>query len=208
MDAPHVQSVVGDARRSRRAASTVTPRPSQGALELAGGVLQLIAASSVMLTGRNRCAGESRPTVLARGGAPPRLLCASMSDVFEPRSDLEAWRRRLWTVIDATPGLDWLLLTKCPDQIASKVPWGCRWPDKMCGWERWPENQLWATRRLPVLIQHKAAVRFVSCEPLLGRIDLSPWLSGHKRRRGVDWVIVGGESGHKARPMHPEWATQ
>jgi len=135
-----------------------------------------------------------------------RVFCASMSDVFEPRSDLEPWRRRLWTLIDATPGLDWLLLTKRPDQIASKVPWGCRWPDNV-----WlgttAENQLWANRRLPVLIEHQAAVRFVSCEPLLGRVDLSAWLSGHRRRRGVDWVIVGGESGHKARPMHPEWAT-
>ena len=131
------------------------------------------------------------------------MFCASMADVFESRPDLDPWRGRLWTLIEATPELDWLLLTKRPDQIRARIPWGKKWPSNV-----WlgttAENQLWANRRIPVLLEHNAAVHFVSCEPLLGSVDLSPWLAG--RRSRIDWVIVGGESGHKARPMHPEWA--
>lgn len=138
-------------------------------------------------------------------GERRRVFCASMADIFEPRSDLDPWRSRLWTLIEATPGLDWLLLTKRPDQVRPKIPWGRHWPENV-----WlgttAENQLWANRRIPLLLEQAAVVRFVSCEPLLGAVDLSPWLTS-RRRRGVDWVIVGGESGHNARPMHPQWAT-
>lgn len=64
------------------------------------------------------------------------------------------------------------------------------------------ESQKWAAVRLDKLaVTTAGAVRFVSCEPLLGDLDLRPWLSG-----GLDWVIVGGESGPGARPMHPRWA--
>ncbi len=87
------------------------------------------------------------------------------------------------------------------------------------------ENQQWANIRIPALLDTPAAVRFISAEPLLGHIDLartsSPpfWCLGHGRPAGhcpndlhlprdwgVDWVIVGGESGPGARPMHPNWA--
>lgn len=103
-------------------------------------------------------------------------------------------------------------------------------------WRNWPlrnvwmgvsvENQLWADRRIPYLLETPAAVRFLSCEPLLGPVDLSPWLTtGYCANCGdgqpygrccdepiridddpLDWVITGGESGPKARPMHPDWA--
>jgi protein gp37 len=63
------------------------------------------------------------------------------------------------------------------------------------------ETQHWAQVRLPLLAQTPAAVRFASCEPLLGMLDIRPWLHG-----GLDWVITGGESGPKATPMHPDWA--
>jgi protein gp37 len=136
-------------------------------------------------------------------GERRRVFCASMADVFEARSELDPWRERLWTLIESTPALDWLLLTKRPEQIAARVPWTERWPANV-----WlgttAENQLWASRRIPILLKHPAAVRFVSCEPLIGPLDLSPWL-GDGRRRGIDWVIAGGESGFKARPMNPEW---
>lgn len=80
------------------------------------------------------------------------------------------------------------------------------------------ENQEWAGRRIPELLATPAAVRFVSAEPLLGPIDLTPWLGGVSDganagrpatggpASGLAWVIVGGESGPKARPMHPDWA--
>jgi protein gp37 len=62
------------------------------------------------------------------------------------------------------------------------------------------ENQEWASKRIPALVATPAAKRFVSCEPLLGPIDLS-----HNLGKGIDWVIAGGESGPGARPMHPDW---
>ncbi len=86
------------------------------------------------------------------------------------------------------------------------------------------ENQYWANDRVPKLLQCPAVVHFVSCEPLLSHIDLYALRqpSGDKidgfhgwrkaktfeRVYGLDWVIVGGESGNskKIRPMHPEWA--
>jgi protein gp37 len=100
------------------------------------------------------------------------------------------------------------------------------------------ENQRWANTRIPALLDTPAAVRFLSCEPLLGPVDLDgPVINGHRPRLTywltgrpgwgpeettatglkmqplttgprVDWVIIGGESGHGARPMHPEWARQ
>lgn len=86
------------------------------------------------------------------------------------------------------------------------------------------EDQKWADIRIPALLDTPAAVRWISAEPLLGSIDLSRWL--HYRPIGanlamepmppsmvracgltpLDWVVVGGESGHGARPMHPQWA--
>jgi len=62
------------------------------------------------------------------------------------------------------------------------------------------ENQQAADQRIPFLMSAPAAIRFVSAEPLLGEIDLSRGLE-----RGLDWLIVGGESGPGARPMHPDW---
>ena len=79
------------------------------------------------------------------------------------------------------------------------------------------EDQTTAELRVPLLLQVPAAVRFLSCEPLLGPIDFSTismyrmqgfinYLdNGYKKIMGIDWVIAGGESGHYARPMHPDW---
>ncbi len=63
------------------------------------------------------------------------------------------------------------------------------------------ENQRRVDERLPVLITTPAAVRFLSCEPLLERLDLNRWLATGK----IDWVIVGAESGRRARPMDLDW---
>ena len=64
------------------------------------------------------------------------------------------------------------------------------------------ENQEWADKRIPLLLQTPAAVRFLSAEPLLGAIDLRPYLDS------IDWVIVGGESGPQARPCCVDWIEQ
>lgn len=137
----------------------------------------------------------------------PRVFCASMADVFERRTDLNEQRKRLWKLIGDTPRLDWLLLTKRPQNIASMAPWAeDKWPHNV-----WlgttVENQKFAATRLPHLLKHRAAIRFLSCEPLLGPIDLSPWLT-QKGLQKIDWIIAGGESGPGARPMHPDWASQ
>lgn len=75
------------------------------------------------------------------------------------------------------------------------------------------ENQAAADERIPLLLKTPAAVRFLSCEPLLESLDLSGWIIPHSPERGIsifapiiDWVIAGGESGPGARPMHPDWA--
>ncbi|MFJ9497806.1 phage Gp37/Gp68 family protein [Brevibacillus centrosporus] len=77
------------------------------------------------------------------------------------------------------------------------------------------ENQQAADERIPFLLETPAAVRFLSCEPLLGPVDLEFWTQfdhpdnegyGVEAIKGIDWVIAGGESGKNARPMHPDWA--
>ena len=138
-------------------------------------------------------------------GKRERVFCASMADVFERRSILNVERSRLWKLIEDTPNLDWLLLTKRPQHVSTMTPWHDDWPRNV--WIGTSiENQRIAEQRLPFLLKINAAVRFLSCEPLLGALDLRTWF--HRRGyRPIDWVIAGGESGPNSRPMHPDWAT-
>lgn len=137
-----------------------------------------------------------------------RVFCASMADVFELREDLAVWRERLWNLIGATPWLDWLLLTKRPQNILGMVPWQNDWPSNV-----WigttVEDQKRAEERLPFLLKIPAKCRFLSCEPLLGPVDLAKSIKGGtKHLFAIDWVIAGGESGANARAMLPGWARQ
>lgn len=133
-----------------------------------------------------------------------RVFCASMADVFEDRQDLDASRARLWALIQQTPHLDWLLLTKRPQCVGRLIPWRDSWPRNI--WLGTTiENQRWAEKRLPHLLAYPATVHFASCEPLLGPLRIEPWLQRNGDRRGIGWVIAGGESGPRARPMNPEW---
>lgn len=137
----------------------------------------------------------------AKIGRRERVFCASMSDVFEDRRDLDASRERLWKLIEETPALNWLLLTKRPQHAKAMAPWKGPWPRNI-----WlgttTENQACVNERIPFLLENDVAVRFISCEPLLEAIDLGPWLG----RDRVTWAIVGGESGKGARPMPNDWA--
>lgn len=152
----------------------------------------------------------------AAAGERRRVFCASLADVFEVKADqyedMESWRRELFSLIAMTPHLDWLILTKRPDVALVMVPakWLSGWPTNV-----WigtsVENQEYADKRIPELLKIPAAVRFLSVEPLLATVDLRPylqmqWLGFGEEQAMVDWVIVGGESGHDARPMHPDWA--
>lgn len=138
----------------------------------------------------------------AKDGRPALVFCASMADVFEDRRDLDAERGRLWNVIDKTPNLRWMLLTKRPETITRMLP--AAWladPHPRVWLGVTAENQRRAEERIPVLAEIPAAVRWISAEPLLSDIDFSPWIAD------LDWIIVGGESGWNARRMAPEWAT-
>jgi protein gp37 len=107
-----------------------------------------------------------------KAGERARAFCASLADVFDNQVP-EEWRSDLWSRISATKHLDWLLLTKRPQNIAKMLPetWGNGWPNVWLGTT--VENQDEADRRIPHLLAVPAAVRFLSCEPLLGAVDLS-----------------------------------
>lgn len=142
----------------------------------------------------------------AAAGAHERVFCASMGDVFECRSDLVPHRLRLLNLIGATSNLNWLLLTKRPHSIKKLLPHGYEFPANV-----WlgttVENQEAANKRIKHLLEFKApAVRFLSCEPLLGPVDIRRYLERGPNEVAVNWVIAGGESEHGARPMNPEWA--
>lgn len=153
-------------------------------------------------------------------GTRARVFCASLADVFDNAVRPE-WRSALWDLIQQTPHLDWLLLTKRPGNIPDMLPasWGPEgWPNVWLGCT--VVNQAEADRDIGKLFAVPARVRFLSMEPLLGPVDITQWLHDSHcpiRTEGVcicdepfeariDWVIVGGESGPKARPMHPDWA--
>ena len=143
----------------------------------------------------------------AAAGRPALVFCASLADVFEDRPDLDEPRRRLFDLIEQTPHLVWQMLTKRPEH-AFRLAWLAGWRDV------WPENvwigttvedQQRCDERLPALIEIPARVRFLSCEPLLGAVDLTPWIS-HWHSGFVHWVIVGGESGPGHRPLDVDHA--
>jgi protein gp37 len=167
----------------------------------------------------------------AKAGTRARVFCASMADVFEEHPEVEAPRLRLFELILDTPWLDWLLLTKRPENIKPMLQgmhvlkrdnvWDHLWPQRFQNvWLGTSvENQEQANKRIPELIKLPAAVHFLSCEPLLGAVDLSSWmvfegqyekaewmLAKYGASQPLNWIIVGGESGHGARPMHPDWA--
>lgn len=109
------------------------------------------------------------------------------------------WREELWQLVRGTPHLDWLILTKRPENFGRMLPpdWGDGWPN-VCLMTS-VEDQLRASR-IDQLIATPAKYRALSVEPLLGPVKLKPqWL------RKLNWIIVGGESGHGARPMQPQW---
>lgn len=127
-----------------------------------------------------------------------------MADVFDNRAPAGE-RERLFAVIRATPHLDWLLLTKRIGNAVRMLPhdWNDGYANVWLGIS--VVNQVEADRDIPRLMATPTRLRFLSMEPLLGPVQLDPeWLSGD--RAGVDWVIVGGESGRCARPMNPDWA--
>lgn len=172
---------------------------------------------------------------------PRRVFVNSLADVFHedvPTSFIA----EIFAVMAVTPQHTYQLLTKRHSRMRSLLQGGVlretvwKYAHAMVidgigaqDYEApWPlpnvwvgvsvESQQWADIRIPALLETPAAVRWLSCEPLLGPVDLLPYLShqcdcpgpGHNRLSEYgprpDWVVVGGESGAGARPMHPDWA--
>lgn len=134
-------------------------------------------------------------------GTRPRVFCASLADVFDNQAPAGA-REDLFKLIKETPELDWLLLTKRPENIKKMLPedWGDGWPHVWLGTTC--ENQEWFDRRWPILAAVPARVRFVSYEPAIGQL----WLPAAWENNFPNWLICGGESGPGYRPMDPRWA--
>lgn len=150
----------------------------------------------------------------AAHGRRQRVFCASLADVFDNAIDPQ-WRFDLFELIARTPDLDWLLLTKrignAKDMIAQAI--GPGWMPSNVWLGATIVNQAEAERDIPKLLDVPAAVRFLSMEPLLGPVSFEGMWVNHANPamhenmlEALDWVIVGGESGPGARPMHPDWA--
>lgn len=175
----------------------------------------------------------------------PRVFCASLADVFEDwqgplyshdgialtekdlalggapvRFPMELARLDLFELIDKTPNLDWLLLTKRPENIRrmwQPITGGCGGSTyrSNCWLGTSIATQADADKNIPELLKCRdlSPVLFVSAEPLIEAVDLdSIWPGGMPCPgrgayvNGIDWVIVGGESGPHARPFRATWA--
>jgi protein gp37 len=132
-----------------------------------------------------------------RWKSPSTIFVNSMSDLFH-ESIPDDFIQRVFRTIVACPQHTFQILTKRADrlvEIGSKLPWP---PNAWMGVSVESARLLWRLERLRNV---SAKVRFLSCEPLIGRLD-------GLDLDGIDWVIVGGESGPKARPMKPEWVCE
>jgi len=172
----------------------------------------------------------------------PKVFCHSLSDVFEDykggnvcdhngvkmHDTLDPVRCILFKLIMDCPNLDFLLLTKRPENVkqclieSSNIAYGPLSDNDLTSWlEEWiggnPPDNVWlgtsvedqktADKRILELIKVPARIHFLSCEPLLGPVDMAlDEVSGRNGHATIDWVICGGESGHNAREMDIEWA--
>jgi protein gp37 len=134
---------------------------------------------------------------------PRRVFVNSMSDLFHEQVP-DSYIAQVFSVMQRAERHTFQILTKRPERMARL----CRdvlplVPNVWLGTS--VEHQAAADTRIPLLLATPAAVRFLSCEPLLSEVDLSTYLSMDGKRR-LDWVIVGGESGPHYRPMDLDWA--
>lgn len=159
---------------------------------------------------------------------PRMIFVNSMSDLFHEGVPDEVIDQ-VFTVMAAAPHHTFQILTKRPERMRRYMRNGSR-PQRADGnrlfapdlttFVDWPlpnvwlgvsvEDQATADERIPPLIETPSAVRWLSMEPLLGPVAICSHVHengiGRVSMDGIDWVVVGGESGKKARPMHPDWA--
>lgn len=144
---------------------------------------------------------------------PETYFVNSMSDMFHDNVEDE-WLDQVWDVMKRTPQHTYQILTKRPHRMKARLQGTEPLPNVWLGVS--VENQKAADERIPLLLETPAAIRFLSCEPLLEFVDLSRWLPIQLEESGwekypemnsltFDWVIVGGESGRGARSCEVEW---
>ena len=150
---------------------------------------------------------------------PRRIFVCSMGDLFH--IDVRPqWLEDIFAVIKKCPQHTFQILTKRPGKMKTWFEWYGSIPENV-QLGTTPENQAMADLRIPILLQIPAAVHFVSIEPMLGPVDIRPYLpyeidSGGfdpqgfpislGTRLGLNWVIVGAETGPGARHMDLNWA--
>jgi len=152
---------------------------------------------------------------------PCRVFVNSMSDLFHedvPDSFIDGVFAAMGACEDAQRGHIFQLLTKRAARMLEymRSRGHKAWNSRRLGTEAYPPRNVWlgvsverqqeADTRISLLLQTPAAVRFLSCEPLLGPVQFPLPCRGSVFWSGLHWVIVGGESGPNARPMHPDWA--
>jgi protein gp37 len=164
-----------------------------------------------------------------RWKAPRKIFVNSMSDLFHDAVK-DDWLVQIFAVMQACPQHTFQVLTKRPERMRDWINESNRDLVSLAGEElagrrgwchahedsNWPlrnvqlgvsiEDQESANHRLPILAQTSAAVRIVSYEPALGPVKFETALPKQEERCSLNWIICGGESGPRARPMDPEWA--
>ncbi|HOD06173.1 MAG TPA: phage Gp37/Gp68 family protein [Anaerolineaceae bacterium] len=169
-----------------------------------------------------RCHPERLAEADKFGKTPQRVFVNSMSDLFHPDVTM-GFVCDVITEMIVHPTHTFMVLTKRPDQMLDVMRYygaSLIQDARNIWWGVSAENQATADERIPLLLKAPVAVRFVSCEPLLGPVDfrlkkgsyVTNALTGFMTTAAepmlgnkLDWVICGGESGPNARPMHPDW---
>ena len=131
---------------------------------------------------------------------PKKIFVCSWSDFYHPDVPKE-WREEALNIMEHETRHTFILLTKRPENIIDLM-WSHVWQGVTV------ENQEQADRRIPLLLDKAkhTLTRFLSIEPMLGPIVLPRQEPvGYTPSFGLEWVIVGGESGPNARPIHPDW---
>jgi protein gp37 len=230
----HVSAGCDHCYAAREASGRLSTNPVYAGLAVAG-----------RFTGEVRLLPERLEQPM-RWRKPRRIFVNSMSDLFHDDVPDE-FIVQVFAVMHEAEQHTFQVLTKRPGRMASLLnserfygklvaevaSWrqekyanpGLRWPLLNVWLGTSVEDQKWANVRIPQLVRTPAVVRFLSCEPLLGPVDLRRWLPDPPEGdedyrcqdhgwpdcqqswpcRGITWVIAGGESGPEARPMHPDW---
>lgn len=137
-----------------------------------------------------------------RTGIPERVFCGSMCDVMERRADLNEHRQRLFKLVEETPHLIWMLLTKRPQEFRHFLPRTWIWEPRPNVWLLTTVESQDFMWRCEEIVKVPAVVHGLSMEPLLGPVTLP---SEFLKLGSQAWVITGGESGRKPRASQPDW---